>query len=328
MAQQIAPSQLQATSSHGRDSSRPVVRHPLISYFVLAYSLSWVMWLPLVLSKGGGIGLLPFTTSSNLNDTSNLPNFLLFNLILFVGALGPAIAALIVSGAIGGGKEVKHLLRRMVQVRIGIQWYMFAVFVPLIPWLILGFFGGSSFVQRVLSVQGAIGFLLYVVTILSLMILGSPLGEEPGWRGFALPRLQQRYGPLAGSLVLGPLWALWHLPLFFTAWGASYQIIGIPLALLLFTVTLMGFTIVMTWLFNNTKGSIFLAILFHAALDAGATFLVTLYPQASTSSVQPGTSAVILELLTMGLVWIVIAGLLLAFTRGKLSYKRTVESTV
>src|SRR5215471_20883036 len=97
--------------------------------------------------------------------------------------------------------------------------------------------------------------LLYVVTILSLMIFGSPLGEEPGWRGFALPRLQQRYGPLAGSLVLGPLWALWHLPLFYTAWGASYQIIGIPLGLLLFTFVIMGTTIVMTWLFNHTKGS-------------------------------------------------------------------------
>ena len=238
MAQQIAPSQLQATPSHGRDSSRPVARHPLSSYFVLAYSLSWVMWLPLVLSKGGGIGLIPFTTPSNLNDTSNLPNLILLNLILFVGALGPAIAALIVSGAIGGGKEVKHLLHRMVQVRIGIRWYVVAVFVPLIPWLILGFFGGSSFVRRVFSVQGTIAFLLYVVTILSLMIFGSPLGEEPGRRGFALPRLQQRYGPLAGSLVLGPLWALWHLPLFITAWGASYQLIGIPLGLLLFTFML------------------------------------------------------------------------------------------
>jgi hypothetical protein len=127
--------------------------------------------------------------------------------------------------------------------------------------------------------------------------------------------------------VLGPLWALWHLPLFFTAWGALYQIIGIPLGLLLFTVTIMGITLVMTWLFNNTKGSIFLAILFHAAFDAGSTFLATLYPQASTSSVQPGASAVMLELLALGLVWIVIAGLLFALTRGKLSYKRTGEST-
>jgi hypothetical protein len=105
MAQHIAPSQLQSTPSHRRDESRPVARHPLISFFVLAYSLSWVLWLPLVLSKGGGIGLIPFTTPSNLNDTSNLPTLILPNLVLFVGALGPAMAALIVSGAIGGGER-------------------------------------------------------------------------------------------------------------------------------------------------------------------------------------------------------------------------------
>jgi membrane protease YdiL (CAAX protease family) len=157
------------------------------------------------------------------------------------------------------------------------------------------------------------------------MILGSPLGEEPGWRGFALPRLQRRYWPLIGSLVLGPLWAWWHVPLFFTTWGAPYQIIGIPLALLLFTFMTMGTTIAMTWLFNNTKGSIFLAILFHAAFDSGSTFLSVLYPQMSTSSVHPGASVIIFELLALGLVWAVIVGLVLAFTKGKLSYKPTVE---
>jgi uncharacterized protein len=251
-----------------------LARRPLVSYFVLAYALAWLLWLPLVLSKGGGLGLIPFTTPPDVSS-------FLTSLIIVIGSLGPALAAMIMSVSIGGWTQVKQLLRRMVQVRAGIQWYLVAIFLPLVASLlpVALLVGGSAVFQRVFSLQGAKSLLIYIIVTFIVMVLGSPIGEEPGWRGFALPRLQQRYGALTGSLILGPLWAFWHLPLFLTVWGALYQSVGGPLGLLLFTLTVMCFTIVMTWVFNNTRGSIFLAILFHSAIDSKAIYFLLLFPQ-------------------------------------------------
>lgn len=251
-----------------------LARRPLVSYFVLAYALAWLLWLPLVLSKGGGLGLIPFTTPPDVSS-------FLTSLIIVIGSLGPALAAMIMSVSIGGWTQVKQLLRRMVQVRAGIQWYLVAIFLPLVASLlpVALLVGGSAVFQRVFSLQGAKSLLIYIIVTFIVMVLGSPIGEEPGWRGFALPRLQQRHGALTGSLILGPLWAFWHLPLFLTVWGALYQSVGGPLGLLLFTLTVMCFTIVMTWVFNNTRGSIFLAILFHSAIDSKAIYFLLLFPQ-------------------------------------------------
>ena len=95
------------------------------------------------------------------------------------------------------------------------------------------------------------------------------MGEEPGWRGFALPRLQRLHGPLVGSLILGPLWALWHLPLF---WVRAWNFPPTLLNIVLFVLAAIPFTIVMTWVFNNTKGSLLIAVLVHATFDM--TFVI------------------------------------------------------
>jgi uncharacterized protein len=99
------------------------------------------------------------------------------------------------------------------------------------------------------------------------LIIGGPLGEEPGWRGFALPRLQRQHGPLVGSLILGVIWTFWHVvPVWLGAWlhAGMLNIYNFFLYLLFIT----SWTIVMTWVYNNTKGSVFLAILGHASVDA------------------------------------------------------------
>lgn len=299
-----------------------LARRPLVSYFVLAYALAWLLWLPLVLSKGGGIGLIPFTTPP---DTSSF----LTSLIIVIGSLGPALAAIIMSVAVGGWTEVKQLLRRMVQVRAGIQWYLVALFVPLAASLVpVLLFGGSAVFLSVFSFQGAKSLLIYVAATFIVMVLGTPIGEEPGWRGFALPRLQQRYGALTGSLILGPLWALWHLPLFLTVWGALYQSIGVALGLLLFILTVMCYTIFITWLFNNTRGSIFLAILVHSAIDSRIFFFLVLFSQATQVIENPaksGAAAYLSGLLGLTITWAVIALLLIALTKGRLSYKLPVS---
>src|SRR6266566_3026070 len=203
-----------------------LLRRPLIAYFLLAYAMAWVLWLPFVLSRGGGVGVLPLSTPA---DASGLAY-----LLVFVGALGPALAAIIVSAASSGWPGVKSLLRRMVLVKVGIRWYLVALLLPLVAYVLpLLLLGGSALVSILLSVQGAIILLLYLLLSIAGMVIAAPLGEELGWRGFALPRLQEQYGPLRGSLLLGLLWGLWHLPLFLTAWEKPYET---PLCLLLFLV--------------------------------------------------------------------------------------------
>jgi membrane protease YdiL (CAAX protease family) len=293
-----------------------LVRRPLVAYFILAYALTWVLLLPFVLSQGGGVGVIPLATPS---DASGLAY-----LLVFVGALGPALAAIIVSAASNGWAGVKSLLLRMVLVKVGIRWYLVALLLPLVAYVLpLLLLGGSAFVSSLLSVQGAITLLLYLLLSTIGWVIASPLGEEPGWRGFALPRLQEQYGPLRGSLLLGLLWGLWHLPLFLTTWEKPYES---PLGLLLFLVQTISFTVVMAWLFNHTRGSTFLALLCHSAYAASRVFLFLLFPQASVNAIRPGTAMLTLGLLAFSLTWTAIAGIVIALTKGRLSYTSPVAS--
>ncbi len=110
-----------------------------------------------------------------------------------------------------------------------------------------------------------------------IFFIGGPVEEEPGWRGFALPGLQQRFGPMVGSLLLGALWGLWHLPLFlFVAGynGSKTGILGTLGPFFAFVAGTIALTIVMTWIFNRTGGSVFMTALLHASTNtaSGAVF--------------------------------------------------------
>ncbi len=171
------------------------------------------------------------------------------------------------TGVTGGKAEVRHLLRRLVLWRVGWQWYLFALIgVPSI--FVLGFLPLPRAVAalRVPSPQFVLVFLLLLV----LESVTSGLGEEPGWRGFALPHLQQ-HGPLLGTLILGLLWGGWHLPLFLTTWAIVAPNL---LTICEFVLGVMSFAIMFTWVFNHTRGSLLVAILFHASTDAFATAAV------------------------------------------------------
>ncbi len=156
------------------------------------------------------------------------------------------------------------------------------------------------------SALGGPGYLLaYIQTFVLVLILGGPLLEEPGWRGFALPRMQRLMGPLAASVVLGVLWGLWHLPQFLVpSWAASSGGGGLR-GIVLFTLTAIMFTVVMTWVFNNTRTSLLLAILLHASIDTFSGTLAGIFPPAALASALPfllgfGVLAVVLVLATRG----------------------------
>jgi membrane protease YdiL (CAAX protease family) len=229
-----------------------LARHPLVFYFIIAYAGSWLVVLP-YLRFGGGAGLLPFSWPVPFAVSAAIAPF-----------AGPFLAAFILTGATEGRAGISRLIRRIVLWRVGLQWYLFAlVGIPAITLLGAVVLPGVlvSFQTPALSL-----LLTYPISFVASLLIGGPLGEEPGWRGFALPRLQRLQGPLVGSLLLGILWAFWHLPYFWMPeWGTPKSNI---LDIVWFALAAIALTVIYTWVFNNTKGSLLIVILAHASNDA------------------------------------------------------------
>jgi membrane protease YdiL (CAAX protease family) len=145
-----------------------------------------------------------------------------------------------------------------------------------------------------------------------------PLLEEGGWRGFALPRLQRLHGPVVGTLILGALWSLWHLqlfvgPLVMTSPDATF--ISVVITLVLFTIGVTGLSVVMAWVFNNSGGSVLLAVLAHAAFDGSPFAFDALFPSAS-EYYEP----VSFQAMGIAIVFGIAALIIIVFTRGRLGY--------
>lgn len=280
-----------------------LTRHPLVFYSIMAYAFSWLVSLPFVLSKDGA-GLLSYRSPIG-GDLS-----------LYIAAFGPGLAALIMSGITEGKAGIRHLLQRMIQWRVGLRWYLFAI-VGLPAVLVLGTIvvpGNLASFKSMSPLSLLIAYLPYFVY--PVLLIGGPLGEEPGWRGFALPRLQRRYGPLVGTLILGPLWAFWHLHIWLTAWrAAGMQNMS---NVVLFVLFISLWTFIFSWVFNNTRGSVLMAILVHASGDA--------FPNRILAPIFPASVVVTNNGVNVGYYGLVIGYcvltlLLVALTRGRLGYE-------
>jgi uncharacterized protein len=280
-----------------------LARHPLTFYFIIAFAGTWLTELPYVLSKHGA-GILQFSSPmlTLLIWTSPVSVF-----------MGPFLAAFVMTGATEGRAGIGRFLRRFVLWRVGFRWYLFAFLgVPVICVLSVVFIPG---VLGSFKGLGALAPLSLLGVFVYVLFLGGALGEEPGWRGFALPRLQSLHGPLLGTLILGPLWALWHLPLFLTPWNelTFFNVV-------VFVLATTCFAIMYTWVFNNTKGSVLMAILLHASFNASVTgILAPLFP------------APILEdygLLPLLGGFGVFAVVLVALTRGRLGYRPEADAAL
>jgi membrane protease YdiL (CAAX protease family) len=280
-----------------------LARHPLVSFFVMAYAFSWIVWAPWVLGEDGA-GLLPInisqTASGYLNATSILA--------------GPTLAAFIMTATTEGREGVRRLLGRYVLWRVGLRWHLFALLgIPLI--MVLGTMVYSMELPNLGALGGPSYLLSYLGYFALVTLLGGPLLEEGGWRGFALPRMERLHGPLLASLILGVLWALWHLPEFLVpSWAASSGGGGV-LGITLFTLTAITFTIVITWVFNNTRASLLLAILVHSSIDTFGGTLAAIFPAKAVTSPFP-------YLISFGAVAVV----LIVLTRGRLDYQRLAEA--
>ena len=155
----------------------------------------------------------------------------------------------------------------------------------------------------------------------SLTIGIAPLWEEVGWRGFAHSRLQRTHGPVVGSIILGALWGLWHLPFFFgplARTGPNATFVSATIALVEFSIGLTGLSVVMAWILNNCGGSTLLAILIHAAFDSSGLAMVALFP-----STPPYYLPVHYQTLGIAIVFTVAALAIIVATRGDLGYQRS-----
>ena len=238
-------------------------RHPLVSYFLFAFGFSWLMFLP---------GLLVYYGVLSLSTQA-------VRLFAIAGLLGPILSGFIMTGLIEGWPGINRLLRRIVRWRVGLRWYLFAL-IGLPAVMVLATIIRPGALES-LDVSAQPITLAYLNAFVGMAIIGGPLFEEPGWTGFAQPRLQQRYGPLLGGLLLGGLWALWHLPGFLIP---SEDIRDIPprgtvLDFAVFALALVGLRLIIIWVVNNTRDSVLMAILVHASWNTFyATSLIRLFP--------------------------------------------------
>lgn len=226
-----------------------VRRAQLPLFFTVAYLLSWLVWGTYIAQQSG---LLTF----------HLPES-------FFAYFALTLAVLIVAGLTGGRTALIDIARRVVRWRVGFQWYVLALLVPIgLPLLTAGIYrllGGSV----PMGVDVPLGSAIVYFFAFGAKAL---ITEEVAWRGFALPRLLVNRSALSASIILGLLWGIWHTPLFFIA--GTGQSKWPYLGFLLFAV---AESILITWIFNNTRGSVLLATLFHAASDAALSFSGVLF---------------------------------------------------
>ena len=224
-------------------------RHSLIIGILLMFLLTW----PIDLAHAG---VLPIQVP--------------FAVYIFLG-WGFIVASLLMTGLTVGKSGVISLLKRYLIWRVNWKWYLVAFFlVPALSFLAILI--NAAYNQTPIDFSTVLAYEIFGPSA-NLLLLVVPFflfdaianGEEMGWRGYVLPRLQAKHSALTASLILAIVWALWHLPKFVTHWDTA--------TFLWFTVDVIAKSIFLTWMLNNTKGSLLLVTLFHASFNASGVLL-------------------------------------------------------
>jgi CAAX protease family protein len=277
--------------------SRTATRSAFPLKFVLvAFAFTWVFWWLAVLEARDLISSLPVPA-------------------LFLGAFGPMVAAVVVTAQEGGRAGLRSLLSRIVRWRVAPIWYGVALLGPIalqllamIPHVILG---GQP--PDLLAMIGALPAVL-VTSVYMFIQVG--IGEEIGWRGYALPKLQAGYSALPASLILGVIWTLWHLPVFFNP-ATSYS----KTPFWVFLVFLLPVSILITWVFNSTGGSALMIMLLHAMLNASSGPLWKAIPEYSTLESTSTALITYIYLVQATVLWVAAIAVVLVYGASNLSRK-------
>ena len=254
----------------------------LFAFFVLTYLVSWTLFTIALAASGG--------SAPGLATPAGM--------IFLAGVFGPAIAAVILAAWADGRAGVRALLRSIVDLRPGARWYVFAAGYMAAVKLTAALF------HRILAgTWPPLGPESVIIMVLGLVV-STPIqaGEEIGWRGYALPRLAAYVGLGPASIILGVIWACWHLPIYFVP-GAETA----SQSFAIYTVSVTAISVAMAWLYWRTNGSLLLTMLMHAAINNTKDIV----PSAGPAVAGPfGISASRMSMLTAALLWVCAAYLL------------------
>jgi membrane protease YdiL (CAAX protease family) len=236
--------------------------HPAASFFILTFVLSWALWIPVALSS---LGVAPFGVQTGTGA-----------ILILIGAFSPSLSGIVMAGLTEGRQGIRRMLGRLFKWRIGVSWYLVTLFlVPVVSLFALRLFvllGNETPEYANLD-----KWYLLPLIFIQVLLLGGPLQEEIGWRGYALPRLQSHQTALVSGSVVGLLWGLWHLPLFLVPYSSQY---GIPF--LGFVLIDVALGILFAWVYNNTGSSLLLSLFLHTSVNVTSWFL-PIAPKASGS---------------------------------------------
>jgi membrane protease YdiL (CAAX protease family) len=250
----------------------------LLKFFFLTFAITWPCFSAVAAFSAGAAPHLA----------------LLRGPILFLGVFAPSVVAISMTARSDGKFGVLALLRRLVQANAGVRWYLFAISymatVKLTVAMLHRIFLGTW------PQFGAEPWYVMAVATIGSTIIGGQAGEEIGWRGFALPRLATRFGYGIGSIVLGVMWALWHLPLFFVREGDKYG-----QSFIVYALQVTAISVAIAWLFQQTKGSLLLTMLMHSAINQTKDIV----PSVTAKAAHPFTlNASVVGWMTIAVLWI------------------------
>jgi uncharacterized protein len=273
-----------------------LVSKPLTSFFVMACLFSWIVLIPYILSQWN---ILPKSTSFDLFFVAN-------------AFVGPMLAAYIMIRTLEGKDAWKRFRKSIWKVKVGLKWYLFALlFIPAVMYIGMVIVNGG--IPKFEGLTAAF-FITYPFYLVAVFFGGGPFPEEIGWRGFALPRMQAKFGPLKATMLLSILWAFWHLPHFLTTaqkGGPDSSLSTVLSNMPIFLILCVAISIILTWVFNCKQGNLFIVMLVHASLN---TF----------SLIQPflANSALRISDLSFTIGLGILALVILTVTKGKLGYRQ------
>jgi membrane protease YdiL (CAAX protease family) len=182
-------------------------------------------------------------------------------IIVILGSWMPNLAAVTVTGVLAGREGIRQLLGKFFDHRIAVRWYLAALFPFPLAFVAVGLYRLASG-----TTPGNMGLSVgYWVGLITLNLLQGATGEEAGWRGFALPRLQETYGPVKASLILGLVWSCWHLSLWFLS---GYSGLDLLIYILAFSVNIISLTFLLTWISSKTPNSLIPIVIAHFSFNA------------------------------------------------------------
>jgi membrane protease YdiL (CAAX protease family) len=241
-------------------------------FFVLTYAMTWTCFISLA--------TLAVSTRTPLGA-----------LVVLLGVFAPGLVALSLTARAEGGPGVRALLGRILRWRVAAQWYLFAAgYIAAIKLTV-------ALVYRVATgVWPPFGHEPWYL-ILGAIVVSTPVqaGEEIGWRGYALPRLTRRFGLARASILLGVIWAGWHLPQFFIPESDTYG-----QSFFVFVLQVTALSVAMAWLYAHTNGSLLLVMLMHAAVNNSKDIVPSAVPGATNPL---GLNASLVAWLTVTLLW-------------------------